>query len=135
MTNAAAAPSAPAYDVYNLKGSTGAIADKHANGDGTYTVAVFYGFNFDPQFNAAGTSQFISSIAATVTATSGDESVTLASDPIKYVWKVGEGYGFRVILKNVPADANISIVPSVTTDGTAYNVETVSFNVTEAANA
>jgi hypothetical protein len=132
MTNAAAAPSAPAYDVYNLKGSKGAIADKHANGDGTYTVAVFYGFDFNPEFNANGTSQFINSISATVTATAGGNSITVASDPIKYVWVVGEGYGFRVILKNVPADANITVVPSVVTNGTSYNVETVSFNVANA---
>ena len=136
MTDAAGvAPSAPSYDVYNLKGSTGAVADKHANGDGTYTVAVFYGFGFNPEFNANGTSQFINDISATVTAAASGSSITVESDPIKYVWKVGEGYGFRVILKNVPADADIKIVPSVTTDGTAYNVETVSFNVAEAANA
>ena len=135
MTQAVAAPSAPAYDVFNLKGSTGAVADKHANGDGTYTVAVFYGFGFNPEFNANGTSQFINDISATVTAAANGSSITVESDPIKYVWKVGEGYGFRVILKNVPADADIKIVPSVTTDGTAYNVETVSFNVAEAANA
>ena len=132
MTLAAAAPSAPAYQVYNLKGSTGAIADKHENGDGTYTVAVFYGFGFDPEFNANGTSLFINSISATVTASAEGNSITVASDPIKYVWKVGEGYGFRVILKNVPANADISVVPSVVTDGTSYNVETISFNVADA---
>lgn len=132
MADAGAAPSAPAYDVYNLKGSTGAIADKHANGDGTCTVAVFYGFDFDPSFNAAGTSQFINSISATVTASAGGSSITVESDPIKYVWVVGEGYGFRVILKNVPENADITVVPSVVTDGTSYNVETVSFNVADA---
>ena len=135
MTQAAVAPSAPSYDVFNLKGSTGAVADKHSNGDGTNTVAVFYGFGFNPEFNANGTSQFISAISATVTATAGGQSITVTSDPIKYVYKVGEGYGFRVILKNVPDNADITVVPSVTTDGTVYNVETVSFNVTEAANA
>ncbi|MBR0536260.1 MAG: hypothetical protein IIX14_07790 [Clostridia bacterium] len=132
MADAAVVPSAPAYDVFNLKGSTGAIADKHANGDGTYTVAVFYGFDFNPEFNANGTSQFINSISATVTATAGGNSITVASDPIKYVWVVGEGYGFRVILKNVPENADITVVPSVVTNGTSYNVETVSFNVANA---
>ncbi len=133
MSGMVAAPAAPAYDVYNLKGKTGAVADKHSNGDGTSTVAVFYGFDFNPAFNANGTSEFISAISAKVTAAAGGQSITVTSDPIKYVYKVGEGYGFRVILKNVPDNADITVVPSVTTDGTAYNVETVSFNVSEAA--
>ena len=91
-----------------------------------------YGFDFNPEFNANGTSQFINSISATVTATAGGNSITVASDPIKYVWVVGEGYGFRVILKNVPENADITVVPSVVTNGTSYNVETVSFNVANA---
>lgn len=134
-----AAPAAATveYDVYNLGGKTGAKADKHSNGDGTNTVAVFYAFDTDtiaPNFNAAGTSQFISEISATVTATSGEQSITVTSDPIKYVYDLGSGkYGFRVIMKNVPDNADISVVPSVVTDGTTYNVETVSFNVADAA--
>lgn len=133
MTDAAkVAPSAPSYDVYKLSAPR-----KHSNGDGTNTVAVFFAFNsIAPDFNAAGTSQFISAIAATVTATSGGQSITVESDPIKYVYDLGEGeYGFRVILKNVPDAADITVVPSVTTDGTAYNVETVSFNVADATAA
>lgn len=135
MTQAVAAPAAAAveYDVYKLSAPR-----KHSNGDGTNTVAVFFAFDsIAPDFNTAGTSQFISAIAATVTATSGSQSITVESDPIKYVYDLGEGeYGFRVILKNVPDAADITVVPAVTTtDSATYDVETVSFNVADATAA
>ncbi len=135
MTQAAAAPSAATveYDVYKLSAPR-----KHSNGDGTNTVAVFFAFDsIAPDFNTAGTSQFISAISATVTATSGSQSITVESDPIKYVYDLGEGeYGFRVILKNVPDAADITVVPAVTTtDSATYDVETVSFNVADATAA
>ena len=135
MTDAAAvAPTAATKaDVYKL-----ADPRKHSNGDGTNTVAVFFAFDsIAPDFNTAGTSQFISAIAATVTATSGSQSITVESDPIKYVYDLGEGeYGFRVILKNVPDAADITVVPAVTTtDSATYDVETVSFNVADATAA
>ncbi len=134
MTQATAAPTAAAKaDVYKL-----ADPRKHSNGDGTNTVAVFFAFDsIAPDFNTAGTSQFISAIAATVTATSGSQSITVESDPIKYVYDLGEGeYGFRVILKNVPDAADITVVPAVTTtDSATYDVETVSFNVADATAA
>ncbi len=131
FSTAVSAPSAPTKaDVYKL-----ADPRKHSNGDGTNTVAVFFAFDsIAPDFNTAGTSQFISAIAATVTATSGSQSITVESDPIKYVYDLGEGeYGFRVILKNVPDAADITVVPAVTTtDSATYDVETVSFNVADA---
>lgn len=130
LTNATAYASAPSYDVYELSAPR-----KNSNGDGTNTVAVFFAFDsIAPDFDTAGTSQFISAIAATVTASSGGSTITVESDPIKYVYDLGSGeYGFRVILKNVPDDADITVVPSVTTtDSAAYNVETVSFNVADA---
>lgn len=135
MADAAAAPAAAAveYDVYKLSAPR-----KHSNGDGTNTVAVFFAFDsIAPDFNTAGTSQFISAIAAKVTATSGSQSITVESDPIKYVYDLGEGeYGFRVILKNVPDAADITVVPAVTTtDSATYDVETVSFNVADATAA
>lgn len=135
MDEATSYAAAPSYDVYNLGGKNGAIADKHSNGDGTSTVAVFFAFDsIAPNFNAAGTSQFISAISATVTATAGGQSAQVTSDPVKYVYDLANGvYGFRVILKNVPDNADITVVPSVTTtDAATYNVETVSFNVSEA---
>lgn len=130
FSTANAAPSAPSYDVYELSAPR-----KNSNGDGTNTVAVFFAFDsIAPDFNTAGTSQFISAIAATVTASSGGSTITVESDPIRFVYDLGSGeYGFRVILKNVPDDADITVVPSVTTtDSAAYNVETVSFNVADA---
>lgn len=135
MADAAVVPAAAAveYDVYKLSAPR-----KHSNGDGTNTVAVFFAFDsIAPDFNTAGTSQFISAIAATVTATSGSQSITVESDPIKYVYDLGEGeYGFRVILKNVPDAADITVVPAVTTtDSAKYDVETVSFNVADATAA
>ncbi len=119
----------PDYDVYKLSAPR-----KHSNGDNTNTVAVFFAFDsIDPDFNTAGTSQTISAISATVSATANSQTITVESDPIKYVYDLGNGeYGFRVILKNVPDNADISVVPSVVTDGTEYNVETVSFNVADA---
>lgn len=140
VTNAV--PVAPSYDVYKLSAPR-----KHSNGDGTNTVAVFYAFDtsaIDPNFitgsaneNENGRSQFISAIAATITAKSGDQSITVTPDPIKYVYKIdADTYGFRVILKNVPDAADITVVPSVTTtDSATYNVETVSFNVADATAA
>ena len=130
MTDATVYAAAPSYDVYELSAPR-----KNSNGDGTNTVAVFFAFDsIAPDFDTAGTSQFISAIAATVTASSGGSTITVESDPIKYVYDLGSGeYGFRVILKNVPDDADITVVPSVTTtDSAAYNVETVSFNVADA---
>lgn len=130
MTDAVAvAPSAPSYDVYKLADSR-----KHLADDSTYTTASFFAFNsIAPDFNDAGTSQFITAITATVTATSGETSITVTPDAIKYVYDLGSGeYGFRVICKGLPADAEVSIVPAVTTtDGATYNVETVSFNVAD----
>lgn len=132
-STAAPAAATVEYDVYKLSAPR-----KHSNGDGTNTVAVFFAFDsIAPDFNTAGTSQFISAIAATVTATSGSQSITVESDPIKYVYDLGEGeYGFRVILKNVPDAADITVVPAVTTtDSAKYDVETVSFNVADATAA
>ncbi len=129
VTNATPAAAAKA-DVYELSAPR-----KHADGD-KYTVAAFFAFDgakIAPDFNEAGTSQFIKGITATVTATSGGQSITVTPDAIKYVYDLKDGtYGFRVIMKNVPADAEITIVPAVTTDGTAYTVETLNFNVADA---
>lgn len=129
FSQAAAAPAAPSYDVYKLADSR-----KHLADDSTYTTASFFAFNtIAPDFNTAGTSQFITAITATVTATSGDTSITVTPDAIKYVYDLGSGeYGFRVICKGLPADAQVSITPVVTTtDAATYNVETVSFNVAD----
>ena len=131
MTAAAAVAPAAATkaDVYELSAPR-----KHADGD-KYTVAAFFAFDgakIAPDFNEAGTSQFIKGITATVTATSGGQSITVTPDAIKYVYDLKDGtYGFRVIMKNVPADAEITIVPAVTTDGTAYTVDTLNFNVAD----
>ena len=129
MTEAVAVPAAASYDVYKLADSR-----KHLADDSTYTTASFFAFNsIAPDFNDAGTSQFITAITATVTATSGDTSITVTPDAIKYVYDLGSGeYGFRVICKGLPADAAVSIVPAVTTtDGATYSVETISFNVAD----
>ena len=118
-------------DVYKL-----ADPRKHVNADGTSTVAAFFAFDaakIAPNFNTAGTSQFITGITATVTATSGGQSVTVTPDAIKYVYDLKDGtYGFRVIMKNVPADAVITVVPAVaTTDNATYTVDTLNFNVAD----
>ena len=132
MTRAAAvAPKAATKaQVYELSAPR-----KHAVGD-KYTVAAFFAFDaatIAPEF-VNGKSQFIKGITATVTATSGGQSITVTPDEINYVYDInkdGTVYGFRVIMKNVPADAEITIVPAVTTDGTAYTVDTLNFNVAD----
>lgn len=129
MTKAAAAPTAPSYDVYKLSD-----ARKHSNGDGTNTVAAFFAFDttvINPNFNTLGTSQFVTAITATVS--NGDSSIT--PDPIKYLYKIdADTYGFRVIMKNVPDAANVTVTPIVTTDGSTYKVQTVNFAVADLTN-
>ena len=134
-----AAPEAAAveYDVKNIMGKNGAIADKHLNGDGTCTVAVFYGFDsalIAPDFDDNGTSNSIEAITATVTATVGEQSATKTAEPIRFVYDLGSGmYGFRVIIKNVDVNADVVVTPALTLNGTVdYSVETVSFNVSAA---
>ncbi len=133
MTQAAAvAPAVAAKaDVYKL-----ADPRKHVNADGTSTVAAFFAFDaatIAPDFNTAGTSQFITGITATITATSGGQTITVTPDAIKYVYDInsdGSVYGFRVIMKNVPADAEITIVPAVaTTNNATYTVDTLDITV------
>lgn len=130
VTNAVPAAAAKAQ-VYELSAPR-----KHATGD-KYTVAAFFAFDaatIAPDF-VKGTSQFINGITATVTATSGGQSITVTPDEIKYVYDInkdGTVYGFRVIMKNVPADAEITIVPAVaTTDNATYTVDTLNFNVAD----
>jgi hypothetical protein len=131
VTNATPKAATPVKaDVYELSAPR-----KHADGD-KYTVAAFFAFDaatIAPDF-VKGTSQFIKGITATVTATSGGQSITVTPDEINYVYDInkdGTVYGFRVIMKNVPADAEITIVPAVTTNGTAYTVDTLNFNVAD----
>ena len=128
-THATAAAKA---DVYKL-----ADPRKHVNADGTSTVAAFFAFDaatIAPDF-VSGTSQFITGITATITATSGGQTITVTPDAIKYVYDInkdGTVYGFRVIMKNVPADAVITVVPAVaTTDNATYTVDTLNFNVAD----
>ncbi len=129
FSQATAAPAAPSYDVYKLSD-----ARKHSNGNGTNTVAAFFAFDttvINPNFNAIGTSQFVTAITATVS--DGDSSIT--PDPIKYLYKIdADTYGFRVIMKNVPDAANVTVTPVVTTDGSTYKVETVEFAVADLTN-
>jgi hypothetical protein len=130
------------YDVYNLKGlDKTSPADKHSNGNGKNTVAVYFGLGMDPVVNKdTGKTTFITAITATVTVKSNGQTVTVntaeldANGEIKYVYKVGEGYGFRVILQNVPDDADVTVTPAIvsTNSSAAYNIETVSFNVADA---
>ena len=129
-TNAAPAAATKA-DVYKL-----ADPRKHVNADGTSTVAAFFAFDaatIAPDFNTAGTSQFITGITATITATSGEDTITVTPDAIKYVYDInddGTVYGFRVIMKNVPADAVIKVVPAVaTTNNATYTVDTLDITV------
>ncbi len=120
---------APEYDVYKLADSR-----KHLADDSKYTTATFFAFkNIAPDFNDKGTSQFITGITATVTASSGGTSITVTPDAIRFVYDLGSGeYGFRVICKGLPADADVTITPVVTTtDSATYAVETQSFNVAD----
>ena len=132
MTRASGvAPAAASFDVYELAQKTRAY-EKSA---GVYKTATFFGFkNIAPAFNAAGTSEFITDITATVTI---DGTPVAASDipVIRFVYDLGDGeYGFRVILDNIAdGDADITITPVVTTtDGATYNVETVTFTAASA---
>lgn len=141
-TSIVSAPAAPSYDVYNLKGfDKTAPADKHSDGNGKNTVAVYFGLGMDPVVNPdTGRTTFITGITATVTVKSNGETVTVntaeldKNGEIKYVYKVGEGYGFRVILQNVPDGADVTVTPAIvsTDSSAAYNIETVSFNVADA---
>ena len=130
VTNATPKATAAKADVYKL-----ADPRKHVNADGTSTVAAFFAFDaatIAPDF-VSGTSQFITGITATITATSGGQTITVTPDAIKYVYDInkdGTVYGFRVIMKNVPADAVITVVPAVaTTDNATYTVDTLNINV------
>ena len=128
VVNAApAAPTAPTYDVYKL-----ADSKKHATGD-SFTTASFFAFkDIDPKFDAANKSEHIESITATITA-NGNPVAAEDIPVIRFVYDLGEGeYGFRVILKNVAANAEISITPVLNTDdGTTYSAETITFNVAD----
>lgn len=130
VTNATPEATAAKADVYKL-----ADPRKHVNADGTSTVAAFFAFDaatIAPDF-VSGTSQFITGITATITATSGGQTITVTPDAIKYVYDInkdGTVYGFRVIMKNVPADAVITVVPAVATkDNATYTVDTLNINV------
>ena len=128
---------AVAYAAAPTKADVYKLADprKHVNADGTSTVAAFFAFDaatIAPDF-VSGTSQFITGITATITATSGGQTITVTPDAIKYVYDInkdGTVYGFRVIMKNVPADAVITVVPAVATkDNATYTVDTLNINV------
>ena len=126
---AAAAPATP--DVYELDQKTRA----YEKSEGVYKTATFFGFKtIAPDFNAAGTSQYITDITAQVTI---DGTPVAAGDipVIRYVYDLGNGeYGFRVILDNIAdGDAVITVTPVVTTtDGATFNVETVTFTAATA---
>lgn len=123
------APVAPAKpDVYKL-----AESKKHATGENTFKTASFFAFEgIDPKFDAANKSEHIKSITATITA-NGNPVAAEDIPVIRFVYDLGEGkYGFRVILENVAADAEISITPVLNTDnGTTYSAETITFNVAD----
>lgn len=121
------AESAVSHDVYKL-----AESKKHATGE-SFTTASFFAFKgIDPKFDAANKSEHIESITATITA-NGNPVAAEDIPVIRFVYDLGEGeYGFRVILKNVAADAEISITPVLNTDdGTTYSAETITFNVAD----
>lgn len=125
----AAAPATP--DVYELDQKTRA----YEKSEGVYKTATFFGFKtIAPDFNAAGTSQYITDITAQVTI---DGTPVAANDipVIRYVYDLGNGeYGFRVILDNIAdGDAVITVTPVVTTtDSKTFNVETVTFTAATA---